>query len=69
MNVKYMYRVVKHEIRDRFSGAMEAFARRNGSSAGLQQGDHSRNRSDDVPTSKDVVGRNCLKYFPSHTLS
>ncbi|KAH6767921.1 casein kinase I [Perilla frutescens var. hirtella] len=45
---------VKHELRDRFSGAMEAFARRNGTTAGLP-GDQSRNRSsDDVPTSKDV---------------
>ncbi|XP_057783514.1 casein kinase 1-like protein 10 isoform X1 [Salvia miltiorrhiza] len=44
---------VKHEIRDRLSGAMEAFGRRNGSSAGLH-GDNSRNRSDEVPPSKDV---------------
>jgi len=44
------------EIRDRFSGAVEAFARRNGSGLGLH-GDHSRHRSsDDVPSSsKDVV--------------
>ncbi|KAG6423078.1 hypothetical protein SASPL_113462 [Salvia splendens] len=44
---------VKHEIRDRLSGAMEAFGRRNGSSTGLH-GENSRNRSDDVPPSKDV---------------
>lgn len=48
MNVQYMYHVVKHEIRDRLSGAMEAFGRRNG--------DPLRNRSsDEVPSSKDVV--------------
>ncbi|ESW15851.1 hypothetical protein PHAVU_007G107800 [Phaseolus vulgaris] len=43
------------DIRDRFSGAVEAFARRNGSGLGLH-GDHSRHRSsDDVPSSsKDV---------------
>ncbi|XP_047946302.1 casein kinase 1-like protein 10 isoform X2 [Salvia hispanica] len=44
---------VKHEIRDRLSGAMEAFGRRNGSSTGLH-GENSRNRSDEVPPSKDV---------------
>ncbi|QCE07597.1 casein kinase 1-like protein 10 [Vigna unguiculata] len=43
------------EIRDRFSGAVEAFARRNGSGLGLH-GDHSRHKSsDDAPSSsKDV---------------
>ncbi|EEF33572.1 casein kinase, putative [Ricinus communis] len=45
---------VGQEIRDRFSGAVEAFARRNGSGHALH-GDHSRHRSsDDVPSSKDV---------------
>ncbi|KAA8545268.1 hypothetical protein F0562_020052 [Nyssa sinensis] len=45
---------VRQEIRDRFSGAVGAFARRNGTGAGLH-GDHSRHRSsDDVPSSKDV---------------
>ncbi|KAI4345816.1 hypothetical protein L6164_012908 [Bauhinia variegata] len=45
---------VGQEIRDRFSGAVEAFARKNGSGLGLH-GDHSRHRaSDDVPSSKDV---------------
>ncbi|KAG6393077.1 hypothetical protein SASPL_147307 [Salvia splendens] len=44
---------VKHDIRDRLSGAMEAFGRRNGSGAGLH-GENSRNRSDEVPPSKDV---------------
>uniref|UniRef100_A0A5B6ZWD4 non-specific serine/threonine protein kinase n=2 Tax=Davidia involucrata TaxID=16924 RepID=A0A5B6ZWD4_DAVIN len=44
---------VRQEIRDRFSGSVEAFARRN-SSGGLH-GDHSRHRSsEDVPSSKDV---------------
>ncbi|XP_062167420.1 casein kinase 1-like protein 10 [Alnus glutinosa] len=45
---------VGQEIRERFSGAVEAFSRRNGSGHGLH-GDHSRHRSsDDVPSSKDV---------------
>ncbi|PIN20223.1 Casein kinase (serine/threonine/tyrosine protein kinase) [Handroanthus impetiginosus] len=45
---------VRQEVRDRFSGAVEAFARRNGSSAVLH-GDHLRHRSsEDVPSSKDV---------------
>ncbi|KAF2285478.1 hypothetical protein GH714_004775 [Hevea brasiliensis] len=45
---------VGQEIRDRFSGAVEAFARRNGSGHALH-GDHSRHRStDDVPSSKAV---------------
>ncbi|KAL0414297.1 UNVERIFIED_CONTAM: Casein kinase-like protein 11 [Sesamum radiatum] len=45
---------VKQEVRDRFSGAVEAFARRNSSGPGLH-GDHSRHRSsEDVPSSKDV---------------
>lgn len=44
-------------MRDRFSGAVEAFARKNGSAAGLH-GDHSRHRSsDNVPSSKDVVSK------------
>lgn len=57
------------EIRDRFSGAVEAFARRNGSGHALH-GDHSRHRSsDDVPSSKDVVSTEekiihfCMLYF------
>ncbi|PKI78642.1 hypothetical protein CRG98_001019, partial [Punica granatum] len=42
------------EIRERLSGAVEAFARRNGPVHGLH-GDHSRHRtSDEVPSSKDV---------------
>ncbi|KAL1535684.1 Casein kinase 1-like protein 10 [Salvia divinorum] len=42
---------VKQEVRERLSGAVEAFARRNGAS----HGDHSRHKSsDDVPSSKDV---------------
>ncbi|KAL6535211.1 Casein kinase 1-like protein 11 [Orobanche minor] len=46
---------VRQEARDRFSGAaMEAFARRNGSSSGLH-GDPSRHRSSvNIPSSKDV---------------
>lgn len=50
-----IFLVVGQEIRERFSGAVEAFSRRNGSGHGLH-GDHSRHRSsDDVPSSKDVV--------------
>ncbi|KAL3726955.1 hypothetical protein ACJRO7_031803 [Eucalyptus globulus] len=45
---------VGQEIRERLSGAVEAFARRNGASHGFH-GDHSRHRSsDDAPSSKDV---------------
>ncbi|XP_057964126.1 casein kinase 1-like protein 10 isoform X2 [Malania oleifera] len=41
-------------IRDRFSGAVEAFSRRNASGPGLY-GDHSKHRSqEDIPASKDV---------------
>lgn len=51
----YAFNLVGREIRDRFSGAVEAFARRNGSRHGLH-GEHSRHRSsDDVPSSRDVV--------------
>ena len=46
---------VGQEIRDRFSGAVEAFARKN-SSGHAMHGDRSRHRSsDDMPSSKDVV--------------
>ncbi|XP_019165298.1 PREDICTED: casein kinase 1-like protein 11 [Ipomoea nil] len=41
------------DIRDRFSGAVEEFSRRNASGSG-RHGDHSRHKSDDVPSSKDV---------------
>ncbi|KAL5781691.1 hypothetical protein ACOSP7_006720 [Xanthoceras sorbifolium] len=45
---------VGQEVRDRFSGAVEAFTRRNGPGHNLH-GDHSRHRSsEDVPSSKDV---------------
>ncbi|XP_044485749.1 casein kinase 1-like protein 10 isoform X1 [Mangifera indica] len=45
---------VGQEVRDRFSGAVEAFVRRNASGHGLR-GDHSRHRSsEDVPSSKDM---------------
>lgn len=50
-------------MRDRLSGAVEAFARRNGSGAGLHR-DHLKHRnSEDVPSSKDVVSKhrdNCI---------
>ncbi|KAI3523895.1 hypothetical protein L2E82_04094 [Cichorium intybus] len=47
---------VKQEVRDRFSGAVESFTRRNGSSSGLH-GDSSRHRSsENVTPSKDVHG-------------
>lgn len=46
---------VGQDIRDRFSGAVEAFSRRNVTSSG-RHGEHSRHRtSEDVPSSKDVV--------------
>ncbi|XAR61082.1 Non-specific serine/threonine protein kinase [Bertholletia excelsa] len=45
---------VGQEIREKFSGAVEAFSRRHGSGSG-RHGDHSRQRtSEDVPSSKDV---------------
>ncbi|XP_059665728.1 casein kinase 1-like protein 10 [Cornus florida] len=45
---------VGQEIRDKFSGAMEAFTRRNTSGAGLH-GDYSKHKaSEAVPSSKDV---------------
>ncbi|XP_019180500.1 PREDICTED: casein kinase 1-like protein 10 [Ipomoea nil] len=46
---------VRQEVRgDRFSGGVEAFARRNSSGTGLH-GDHSRHRtSEDIPSSKDA---------------
>ncbi|KAI5348079.1 PREDICTED: casein kinase [Prunus dulcis] len=44
---------VAQDFRDRFSGAVEAFSRRNSSGHGY--GDHSRHRlTDDAPSSKDV---------------
>ncbi|KAI7980658.1 Casein kinase 1-like protein 11 [Camellia lanceoleosa] len=55
-------REVGQEIRDRFSGAVEAFTRRNTSGVRLH-GDHSKHKaSDDVPSSKEVQldsGRDC----------
>ncbi|XP_027367912.1 casein kinase 1-like protein 11 isoform X4 [Abrus precatorius] len=60
------------EIRDRYSGAVEVFARRNGSGLGLY-GDHSRHRSsDDIPSSKDVRPRSSSRNGSSskkHVLS
>lgn len=58
--------VVRQEVRDKFSGAVEAFARRNGTTGGgLHGGEHSRHSdysrqrsSEDVPSSKDVVSQN-----------
>ncbi|KAK2984597.1 hypothetical protein RJ640_029103, partial [Escallonia rubra] len=45
---------VGQDIRDRFSGAVEAFSRRNASGPG-QHGEHHRHRtSEDLPSSKDV---------------
>lgn len=65
--------VVGQDVRDRFSGGIEAFARRNNSG---HHGEHSRHRSsDDVPPSKEVVSNsmciNCVRFnfvyvgFPS----
>ncbi|KAI3460991.1 hypothetical protein Pfo_017654 [Paulownia fortunei] len=45
---------VGQDIRERFSGAVEAFSRRNASGSG-RHGEHSRHRTlEDVPSSKDV---------------
>ncbi|KAI3707727.1 hypothetical protein L6452_26356 [Arctium lappa] len=47
---------VRQEVRDRFSGAVEALTRRNGSGSGLHN-DHPRHRSSEhVTSSKDVHG-------------
>lgn len=66
---------VGQEIRDRFSGAVEAFARKNSTGHAMHR-DRSRHRSsDDVPSSKDVVSSareimylltllSCLTFFP-----
>lgn len=46
---------VGKEIRERFSGAVEAFSRRNTSGSSPRQ-DHLKHRSfEDAPSSKDVV--------------
>ncbi|GER24944.1 casein kinase I [Striga asiatica] len=46
---------VGHDIRDRFSGAVEAFSRRNTATSSGRHGEHSRHRtSEDMPSSKDV---------------
>lgn len=59
----YVYISGGPEVRDRFSGAVEAFARRNVSGHGLH-GDHSRHRSkDDGPSSKDVVSTCIYQIF------
>ncbi|KAL6989937.1 non-specific serine,threonine protein kinase, partial [Sarracenia purpurea var. burkii] len=49
----------RQEIRDGFSGSVEAFSRRNGSGSGFngehsRHRDHSRRRSEDLPSSKVV---------------
>lgn len=52
---------VKQESRERLSVARDAFVRRNG--------DQLRHRtSEDVPSSKDVVGSNLMKLFESFIL-
>ncbi|KAK9672889.1 hypothetical protein RND81_12G132600 [Saponaria officinalis] len=45
--------VVGHEIRDKFSGDVDAFARRNAQGSSSQR-DHSHHRSLDSPPSKDM---------------
>ncbi|XP_034691565.1 casein kinase 1-like protein 6 isoform X3 [Vitis riparia] len=53
-SVERLDRTSGQEIRDRFSGAVETFPRRNAFGSGLHS-DHSKNRtSDGVPSSKDV---------------
>ena len=64
----YMNLSVGQDLHDRFSGAVEAFSRRNGSGRCLH-GDASRHRStDDAPSLKDMVsGANifCKLFFVS----
>lgn len=52
----YLFYLVGQEIRDRFSGAVGAFTRRNNSSSGLHA-DHSKNKSpeDAAALSKEGV--------------
>lgn len=60
--------LVKREMRDRLSGAVEAFARKNGSPAALH-GDYSRHRtSDNVLSSKDVVSKIQRLFSCTHSL-
>ncbi|XP_073317769.1 casein kinase 1-like protein 10 [Primulina huaijiensis] len=44
---------VAQDLRDRFSGAVEAFSRKNASGS-ARQAEQSRHKSEDVPSSKDV---------------
>lgn len=54
---------VGQDIRERFSGAIEAFARKNGSSG--RHGEPSRHRTlEDVPLSRDVVRITFSFSFP-----
>lgn len=51
------------EIRDRFSGAVEAFARRNNSGSGIP-GDQSKHRVDDIASSSvDAVSTFNIFFF------
>ncbi|XP_073015986.1 casein kinase 1-like protein 9 isoform X2 [Primulina eburnea] len=47
------YGAVGQDLRDRFSGAVEAFSRKNASGS-ARQAEQSRHKSEDVPSSKDV---------------
>lgn len=50
-----LFHLVGQDIREKFSGAVEAFSRRNTSAHG-RHGEQSRHRSSEkVPSSKDVV--------------
>ena len=54
-NSFYAYNLAGQDIRDRLSGAVELFSRRNSPGHGPHT-EHSRHRSsDDVPSSKDAV--------------
>lgn len=63
LTIFYAYISGGPEVRDRFSGVVEAFARRNVSGHGLH-GDHSKHRSkDDGPSSKDAVSTCIVRFF------
>lgn len=51
-----MFHVVGQEIRDKLSGAVEVFTRRNASGAGMH-GDHSKHKAPEDGPSKDLVSK------------
>lgn len=50
-----LFSPVGQDIRDKFSGAVEAFSRRNPAGPGRHGENYRHRTSEDVPSSKDVV--------------